>query len=288
MTAAEAGGPTQPTEEAAGQQARSVSSQVTVGVDAQTAFGVFTDEIDLWWVRGPINFHDSARATGHRIESGVGGRLLELYRADGSDALETGRITAWRPGELLAWDSSIDDVKIEVRFQPVAGGTQVTVIATIPAGSTERGGAAPVRVVPRWFGDWCARRDTVPHEPAEQGRLALALYYAKPSTAARWLADAFGLTPVLELTGDEEHSWIEFRVGNSPVLLFPLDAARGEPEATTHVPWVFVDDLDAHFAQARKHGAAILSDIHQHGYRAYEAADLEGNKWTFAQARPTM
>jgi hypothetical protein len=30
-----------------------------------------------------------------------------------------------------------------------------------------------------------------------------------------------------------------------------------------------------------------LSGIHQHGYRAYEAGDLEGNRWTFAQARPT-
>jgi hypothetical protein len=26
----------------------------------------------------------------------------------------------------------------------------------------------------------------------------------------------------------------------------------------------------------------------QHGYRAYEAEDLEGYRWTFAQARPTM
>jgi uncharacterized glyoxalase superfamily protein PhnB len=58
--------------------------------------------------------------------------------------------------------------------------------------------------------------------------------------------------------------------------------------AFRHVPWVFVDDLDAHSARARARGATIVSDIHQHGYRAYEADDLEGNRWTFAQARPTM
>jgi hypothetical protein len=35
-------------------------------------------------------------------------------------------------------------------------------------------------------------------------------------------------------------------------------------------------------------GARIRAEIHQHGYRSYEAEDLEGNKWIFAQARPTM
>ncbi len=35
-------------------------------------------------------------------------------------------------------------------------------------------------------------------------------------------------------------------------------------------------------------GATVVSGIRQHGYRAYEAEDLEGNRWTFAQARPTM
>ena len=56
----------------------------------------------------------------------------------------------------------------------------------------------------------------------------------------------------------------------------------------THVPWVYVDDLDRHFARAQAGGAAIVEGIHQHGYRGYVADDLEGNRWTFAQARPSM
>ncbi|HEY2506046.1 MAG TPA: VOC family protein [Streptosporangiaceae bacterium] len=265
-----------------------VSSQVTVGVDAATAFRAFTDEMNLWWVRGPINFHDSARATGIRCEPGVGGRLLELYGSGQADALETGRITTWHPGEVVAWDSSLDDVRVEVRFEPVTDGTVVTVTATIPAGGSDQGGTSWVRVTPRWLGDWCARRDGAPRQPVENDRLALALYYDKPAAAARWLAEIFGLTPVLELTGDDEHSWIEFRVGRCSVMLFSREPDGGRPRPVTHVPWVFVDDLEAHLAKARDRGAAILSDIHQHGYRAYEAADLEGNRWTFAQARPTM
>ncbi len=269
-------------------QPRTVTSDVTVDADPRTAFTVFTDEMDLWWVRGPINFHDGARAIGKRCEPGIGGRLLELYSEDGSDALELGRITAWRPGELLAWQSSIDDVTVEVRFTPVPGGTRVTVAATIPAGGADRGGTAWVRVAPAWLGAWFERRATATREPAESGRLALALYYQKPSEAARWLADVFGFRLALELSGNDEHSWTEFLIGNSSIMLFPLDAASPQGTSATHVPWVYVDDLDAHFEHARERGASVVSGIQQHGYRAYQAADVEGYRWTFAQARPRM
>jgi uncharacterized glyoxalase superfamily protein PhnB len=49
-----------------------------------------------------------------------------------------------------------------------------------------------------------------------------------------------------------------------------------------------VDDLDGHLARAQANGATIVEGIHQHGYRAYVAEDLEGHHWTIAQARPTM
>lgn len=273
-------------------QPRTVSSEVTVGVDAQTAFLVFTDEIDLWWVRGPINFYDSARAIAMRCEPGVGGRLLEVYDDSTGDALELGRITDWQPGERVAWRSSVDDVEIEVLFESVSAGCHVTVTATIPAGGTDSGGTAWVRVTPGWLGAWCERRDSVAHVPADTARLGLAVYYAKPAAAARWLVDAFGFVAKLDLPGDDSadasHSWIELRAADCSLMLFRLEGDRPEGTAVTHVPWVFVDDLDAHFERAASAGATILWGIRQHGYRAYQAADLEGNKWVFAQARPTM
>ncbi|HSR83333.1 MAG TPA: hypothetical protein VLM11_04040 [Streptosporangiaceae bacterium] len=270
--------------------ARTISSEVTVGVDPQTAFSIFTDEIDLWWVRGPINFHDAARAVGMRCEPGVGGRLLELYNADADDALVLGHITTWQPGELLAWQSGVDDVSVAVRFQAVADGTKVTVTATIPAGGADRGGTAWVRVVPSWLGAWSARRDTAARAPVETGRLGLGIYYAKPVAAARWLAEAFSLELPDRLADQDspEHTWIEFRVGNCSVMLFRQEADGTEAMTVTHVPWVFVDRLDEHLARARSRGATILTEIHQYGYRSYEAADLEGHHWTFAQARPTQ
>jgi uncharacterized glyoxalase superfamily protein PhnB len=283
---------------------RSVSSQVTVSVSPQVAFTAFTSEMDLWWVRGPINFFDSARAVRMICEPGVGGRILEMYGTGQDDALELATITIWEPGQRVAWQSSLDDVEVEVTFAPAASGTTVQVLATMPAGGKERGGTLWQRVVPDWFGAWCAHRDTAPREPDELDRLAVAVYYAKPVTAALWLADAFGFEsrsslPVPEAGRDldDERAWLEFRVGHCSLMLFKAVGERGErgdrgdrgePAPVTHVPWIFVDDLDAHVARASAAGATIVEPIRQHGYRAYLAEDLEGHRWTFAQARPTM
>jgi uncharacterized glyoxalase superfamily protein PhnB len=266
---------------------RSVSSRVEVTVDAQTAFRAFTEEMDLWWVRGPINFFDAARAVAKVCEPGVGGRLLEVYSGD---ALEVARITAWEPGVRVAWDSAVDDVRTEVTFTAVAGGgTLVVVTATIPDGGADRGGTSYVRVVPPWFGAWCARRDGAPRTAAETARLAVAVYYRKPATAARWLADAFGLVPTNPLPdSDEARGWIEFHVGNCSLMVFGLDEDADVARVATHVPWIFVDDLDAHYAHAVSQGAVIVEGIHQHGYRAYVARDPDGYTWTIAQARPGM
>ena len=89
---------------------RSVSSSVEVATDPMTAFTVFTEEIGCWWVQGPINFYDSARAYGKRIEPGGGGRVREVYDESSGDGLEVARITVWEPGVRLGWRSSVDDV----------------------------------------------------------------------------------------------------------------------------------------------------------------------------------
>jgi uncharacterized glyoxalase superfamily protein PhnB len=278
--------------------AQVVSSEVEVAVDPATAFSAFTEEMDLWWVRGPINFYgNGGRVVEIRCEPGVGGRILEVYdRKDGDDTLERARITSWEPGVRVGWDSARDDVVTEVRFEPTAVGTRVVVEHRIPAGGVDRGGTAWSRVVPAWFGAWCAKRDRVPHEQIDIARLSLALNYSRPAAAARFLADAFGFESVDRLPEGEDplpegpHGppWIEFRIGNAALMLFPLPEGEG-PRGVTHVPWVYVEDLEAHYNHARKAGATILSDIHDFASSpVYEAADLEGNRWTFSQARPTQ
>ena len=103
---------------------RSASASVKVTVDPMSAFTAFTDEIDSWWVRGPINFFDSGRAVAMRIEPGVGGRVLEIYDDARGEALELGQITVWEPGVQLAYRSLVDDTEVDVRFEAVEDGTQ--------------------------------------------------------------------------------------------------------------------------------------------------------------------
>ena len=279
-------------------EAQTVSSEVEVAVDPATAFKAFTDEMDLWWLRGPINFwSDGGRVVEMRCEPGVGGRIMEvLDDASAGEVLELARITSWEPGVRLAWASSLDDVQTEVQFVPIEGGTRVTVEHVVPAGGQDKGGTAWSRVVPQWFGAWCARRDRVPHVQIDIARLSLGIYYARPAAAARWLAEVFGFESVGDLPDGPDplpeteygHPWIEFRLGNAVLHVFKLEGARTS-DVHALVPWVYVDDLGAHLAHAERNGAVIVEEIHPYpGSSVYVADDLEGNRWTFSQARPTM
>jgi uncharacterized glyoxalase superfamily protein PhnB len=275
---------------------RSRASSVEVAADPLTAFTAFTDELDLWWVRGPINAYDSGRLVEMRCEPGIGGRILEVYDAKSGEGLELARITAWEPGTRLAWTSSLDDVSIEILFEPTANGTLVRLEATVAEGGQDRGGSSFVHVTPAWYGGWMAKRDETAHELHDLARLGLTLHYARPAAAARWLVDSFGFEapgPLPEgedpLT-DEEYGfpWVELRAGNASLVIEPLSGPAGDHAQVTHVPWVFVDDLEGHFARTQEKGAEIVQEIERLGFTSYVALDLEGRPWRFAQARPTQ
>jgi uncharacterized protein YndB with AHSA1/START domain len=255
---------------------RSAAAEVNVAVPPQRAFTAFTDEIDSWWVRGPINFFDAARAVAMRIEPGEGGRVLEVYE---DDALELGRITVWEPGARLTYRSSVDDSEIDVRFEPVEGGTRVRVTQTLVPGGEKMFDFWPRTI--RWFASWSGEV-----RPKEIAPLSIALYYEQPAEAAHWLQRVFQLRSWTGILETPTGTWIELHHGDVAILLFELEGER--EGAVTHMPWIYVDDLDAHFAHAEAERATIVSGIHKHGYRAYVAEDLEGRRWTFAQARPTM
>lgn len=104
---------------------RSAEATVEVGVDPATAFRVFTEEIGLWWVPGPINFFDAARATGMEVEPSVGGRVLELYGDQPPLVIAT--ITAWEPGSRVVYRGVVDDTETIVTFTAFEQGTRVRV-----------------------------------------------------------------------------------------------------------------------------------------------------------------
>jgi uncharacterized glyoxalase superfamily protein PhnB len=127
-------------------------------------------------------------------------------------------------------------------------------------------------------------------------RLALAVSYARPAAAARWLAATFGFESPDPLPDGADplpeneygHPWIEFRIGGSSLMISKLDGDRTGP-APVHEPWVYVDDVARHYERATAGGATITGELDSPwGLPFYVAEDLEGNRWTFAQARPTM
>jgi hypothetical protein len=143
-----------------------VTATVEVALDPAAAFAVFTQEIDRWWRPGPINWYDASRAIGVRIESGVGGRWLEVYDEADDSVLEIGRIRVWEPGVrlvLLYCDGGheLDGTEVEIRFEPIEEGTRVTlehrgwerVAAGIAARkrALKRAGWANILL---WFQEW--------------------------------------------------------------------------------------------------------------------------------------
>jgi Activator of Hsp90 ATPase homolog 1-like protein len=104
----------------------SVRLSITVAVDPDTAFEVFTTEIDAWYQRGPQSFADPARAVGIRFDAFVGGRLVEVYDPETGDGREMGHIVIWEPGQRLLFVDN-RETEVDVRFEPDGhGATRVT------------------------------------------------------------------------------------------------------------------------------------------------------------------
>ena len=104
---------------------------VFVAVDPADAFAVFTEEIDLWWRRGP-GYRIAGRSPGVlAFEAGVGGRLFETV---GKRTFEIGRVLVWEPGQRLAFEwrgvnfAPGESTRVDLEFEAREGGTMVTLV----------------------------------------------------------------------------------------------------------------------------------------------------------------
>ncbi len=109
-----------------------VTVSTLVAVDPDNAFRLFTEEVDLWWRRGPLYRPEVKGEGAMRFEPGVGGRLLEVYDESRGDAFEIGRVLIWEPGARLVFDWRARNFEpgektvVEVRFERADRGTRVT------------------------------------------------------------------------------------------------------------------------------------------------------------------
>ena len=138
-----------------------------VNVPAERAFEAFTQEIDLWWRRGP-KYRFFGKAVGTlAFEPAVGGRLFESF-GEGATArvVEAGRIQVWNPPARLAFSwrnlnfAPEESTEVEVSFEPREGGTYVTVEhrgwASLRPGHPARHGlegADYSRMLGQWWGE---------------------------------------------------------------------------------------------------------------------------------------
>jgi uncharacterized glyoxalase superfamily protein PhnB len=143
-------------------------------------------------------------------------------------------------------------------------------------------------------------------KPTPKGwpRISSCLTYRNAGDMIDWLCGAYGFEIRLKVEGDEgriEHSELSYGSDGLIMVSSEKEGYGGEPGAPLRSPasvngantqslMVYVDDVEAHCAQARAAGAKIANELADHDYgeeywtdRSYGAADPEGHMWWFSQ-----
>ena len=131
------------------------------------------------------------------------------------------------------------------------------------------------------------------------GRVIPTIRYKDCPAAIDWLQRAFCFESYLTVPGESGeilHAQLTFR--ESMIMLGSAhdDDDFGKLHATpsevsgknTASFYMVVEDADKHCANAREHGAVIISDVRdeEYGGRGYTCQDLEGHIWTFGTYDP--
>jgi len=133
-------------------------------------------------------------------------------------------------------------------------------------------------------------------------RIAVGIFYRDAARMIDWLCQAYGFGLRLKVEGDGgriEHS--ELTYGDGVVMVGEELAGEARRFQTNRLSplhagcntqnlMLYVDDVDAHCAQARAAGAQIVAEPELHDYgddywadRSYGAIDPEGHLWWFSQ-----
>lgn len=124
--------------------------------------------------------------------------------------------------------------------------------------------------------------------PEGQPQITPTLMYADIPGAIDWLEKAFGLTTKVRVEdGDGNVVHCELAYGSGVISLGgPTPEARAPRQiegAYTSSLYMYVDDIDAHYARAKGAGARIVRELEdmQYGDRVYGCEDHEGHLWYF-------
>ena len=125
--------------------------------------------------------------------------------------------------------------------------------------------------------------------PAGWPRIIPHLIYDDPRAAVAWLARAFDFRERSARRHTSPDGTIEraqMDVCDS-IITLGLPSVHGESpnRGVSAMLYVYVEDVDAHHRRAVAGGARIALPLGDRpwGDRCYQATDLEGHQWTFAQ-----
>ena len=125
--------------------------------------------------------------------------------------------------------------------------------------------------------------------PENMPRITPYLYYEDVAAALEWLSKAFGFRERMRMPGpDGNITHAEMELADGVIMLGHPGPAYKNPKRVAQVTqslYVYVDEVDKHFRQAKDAGAKILEEPADqfYGDRRYGAEDAEGHQWYFAQ-----
>jgi uncharacterized glyoxalase superfamily protein PhnB len=119
------------------------------------------------------------------------------------------------------------------------------------------------------------------------------LLYEDVGSALKWLAKAFGFKRTADIhkepDGTITHASMEFD-GGIVMMGHPGPKYRNPKRLrqATQMLYIDIDNVDRHFARAKKAGAKVLHAPEDtfYGHRRYGVEDPEGHQWYFAQEIP--
>lgn len=110
------------------------------------------------------------------------------------------------------------------------------------------------------------------------------LRYVNVIEASEWLCATFGLKERLRIGTHR----VQLVYGDGAVIVTERHAGDSDSSAPDdlHEVHVRVEDADAHYEQAQRLGARIVTspESFSFGERQYVALDLGGHRWTFSQS----
>jgi uncharacterized glyoxalase superfamily protein PhnB len=124
--------------------------------------------------------------------------------------------------------------------------------------------------------------------PENMPRITPYLYYENVEGALTWLAQAFGFSERMRMPGpDGSVAHAEMECADGVIMLGCPSPDYRNPSKVGQVTqglYVFVDDVDKHFRNAKESGATIIDEPEDqfYGDRRYTAEDPEGHVWFFA------